>query len=173
MFACVHVGEDSQDGCSEQLPTASIVIPEDGDSMPCSGSHYGNPSSFKSDVTEPSFDHLPSDKEVLDTIGEESCNDLIENEVERNDNMTGGSSHGGNIGDTVVIAVGDTGGDSGAVGVVSGDGRDVVEIGKQDKKKGESGGGMVKVNGAWQSLDLVAMICYSKMNHKFRGWFYY
>ena len=46
-----------------------------------------------------------------------------------------------------------------------------VEVGKGEKKKAETGaaGAMVKVNGVWQSLDLVAMICYSRMRQKCRG----
>lgn len=39
---------------------------------------------------------------------------------------------------------------------------------KTDKKK-EAGGSLVMANGGWHSLDLVAMICYSKLKLKYRG----
>ena len=39
---------------------------------------------------------------------------------------------------------------------------------KSDKKK-EASYPMVKANGEWHSLDLVAMLCYSKLKQKYKG----
>ena len=42
----------------------------------------------------------------------------------------------------------------------------VIKVGPEKKKETS---GMVQANGGWHSLDLVAMICYSKLKQKYRG----
>lgn len=42
----------------------------------------------------------------------------------------------------------------------------VMKVGPEKKKEAT---GMVQANGGWHSLDLVAMICYSKLKQKYRG----
>ena len=42
----------------------------------------------------------------------------------------------------------------------------VMKVGPEKKKETS---GMVQANGGWHSLDLVAMICYSKLKQKYRG----
>ena len=123
--------------------TPSVVNIEDGDSL-LPGSHYSNPSPF-SDPTSQLPEHSNIDKEAGSS---EEQNVFLD---------------GAGVDDTTNDGVDIVGVVSNGVG---------SEVGKTEKKKleaGHSGGGMVMVNGAWQSLDLVAMICYNKMRLKCRG----
>ena len=154
----------------------STETADDGDSVPC-GAHFSDPSPFSCDVIEPSSqlsDHLDADKDSY-SAAEDPANFLIEevtNDAPAVENDSGRCAHRVTSDSEDHHVVSEEGGAGKGAGPIE------AASGKSERKKpevggssggGGAGGGTVKVNGVWQSLDLVAMICYSKLKQKCRG----